>query len=364
VIAALLAVSAVLYIGSRPRLPAPFGPAANGLVAYQQGWDLYVNDPTTGESRLLINRAAQFGFGWAGFSPDGTKFAYMRGATLATPEARRIAQSLVIVNADGSGDVKQLNVDPLLDAGTLAWSPDGRFIAVDHVVNDVPRISLVATDGSGVKTLDLGMPADFPSWRPPDGQKLVFRGQQADGMMQLFTVRSDGTELHSLGRPSLGLFGAGWDLGGPAWSPDGSRIAYNSVEADAGGTQHFRVHVVDAVGTGDVPLPGDAPDVHEAWPVWSPDGRDLIVQRWHWKPGSGYLALIPADGHDAGHDIGPKLATGEDAAWHVSWAPDGTRILAFTESTFSVVSIDPATGTYTTPSWTTTGSPAWQRKAP
>ncbi len=51
-------------------------------------------------------------------------------------------------------------------------------------------------------------------------------------------------------------------------------------------------------------------------------------------------------------------------AWHVSWAPDGTRILAFAESAFALVSIDPGTGEYTVPSWTTTGNPAWQRKAP
>ena len=30
----LLAAAVTLYVGSRPRLPAPFGPAANGLVAY------------------------------------------------------------------------------------------------------------------------------------------------------------------------------------------------------------------------------------------------------------------------------------------------------------------------------------------
>ena len=32
----LLAAAVALYVGSRPRLPAPFGPAANGLVAYAE----------------------------------------------------------------------------------------------------------------------------------------------------------------------------------------------------------------------------------------------------------------------------------------------------------------------------------------
>ena len=32
----LLAAAVTLYVGSRPRLPAPFGPAVNGLVAYAE----------------------------------------------------------------------------------------------------------------------------------------------------------------------------------------------------------------------------------------------------------------------------------------------------------------------------------------
>ena len=47
----LLAVAAVVAVGSRPRLPEPFGRAANGLVAYGWGGDIFTVDPGTGARR-------------------------------------------------------------------------------------------------------------------------------------------------------------------------------------------------------------------------------------------------------------------------------------------------------------------------
>ena len=49
VLALLLAVATGVYVGGQKRVPAPFGEAANGLVAYSNGGDIYTVDPTTGE---------------------------------------------------------------------------------------------------------------------------------------------------------------------------------------------------------------------------------------------------------------------------------------------------------------------------
>jgi len=49
VLAVLLAVSAALFVGSRPRVPAPFGPARNGLVLFSStGGDIVSVDPASG----------------------------------------------------------------------------------------------------------------------------------------------------------------------------------------------------------------------------------------------------------------------------------------------------------------------------
>src|SRR6188472_3162156 len=50
-----LAATAVLVVGSRPRMPPPFGPAANGLIAYGAAdGDLYAIDAVSGTSHPLV----------------------------------------------------------------------------------------------------------------------------------------------------------------------------------------------------------------------------------------------------------------------------------------------------------------------
>ena len=57
VLALLLAVAAAVYVGSQRRVPAPFGPAANGLVAYSKDGDIFTVDPTTGLRRAIVTGA-------------------------------------------------------------------------------------------------------------------------------------------------------------------------------------------------------------------------------------------------------------------------------------------------------------------
>lgn len=94
-------------------------------------------------------------------------------------------------------------------------------------------------------------PLSFFSWAP-DGRTLVFGGRN----FTLYTIRSDGSGLHKLGR---GLF--------PRWSPDGRRIAY------------FRdtvgLYVMNANGTGAHLIARDRYTELIGPPAWSPDGKRL-----------------------------------------------------------------------------------------
>ena len=62
---ALLAAALAAYVGSQRRVPAPFGPARNGVIPYISNGDIYVGDPVTGRTQLLVTNPR-------GTNPSGT----------------------------------------------------------------------------------------------------------------------------------------------------------------------------------------------------------------------------------------------------------------------------------------------------
>ena len=117
-----------------------------------------------------------------------------------------------------------------------------------------------------------------------------------------------------------------WD-GAGAWSPDCSRIAFTSnregypgVLADFGGRQNLPgdVYVMNSIGTGIVNLTG-SPGGDEQ-PAWSPDGTRIAFSR-HFQGNSDIYAMN-SDG--TGQTNLTNLAgLNRDHAW----SPDGERLL-------------------------------------
>lgn len=54
VLALLIALAVSMLVGSQPRLPAPYGPAANGLIAYADRGDIYAVHPTKMALKRLV----------------------------------------------------------------------------------------------------------------------------------------------------------------------------------------------------------------------------------------------------------------------------------------------------------------------
>ena len=53
-IALLAAAALAVFVGAQARLPAPFGPAANGLIAYSDMGDIFTLDPVNGATRAVV----------------------------------------------------------------------------------------------------------------------------------------------------------------------------------------------------------------------------------------------------------------------------------------------------------------------
>lgn len=152
-----------------------------------------------------------------------------------------------------------------------AWSPDGTLILRNTSrssakTNDPDTFELftMRPDGSDVRQLTRGGIATYASWSP-DGSRLVFRKQLADGNSEIFVMVADGTDLTNLTRhPAFD----GW----PAWSRDGKRIVFARESGEYAG-----IHVMNADGSGVrlvSTLPGRCTN-----PRWSPVADRILFSR-------------------------------------------------------------------------------------
>jgi TolB protein len=106
--------------------------------------------------------------------------------------------------------------------------------------------------------------------------------------------------------PAL-LLDADDDLATPAWSPDGTKIAY-AAELDVGGSEPG-IHVLTPGGGPPVRLTTE-PDVA---PCWSPDGT-MIVFTWSEYLLGSRLCTMRANGSDA-EEIPGQTSLNQNPSW-------------------------------------------------
>src|SRR5262249_37956492 len=188
---------------------------------FVSGGDIYVGDPATGTTRLLVGGPEdQFA---PQFSPDGTRLAFRRGTADGSAD-------IYVVRDDGS-DPRRITPAPILDVVATTWRPDGTAIAVVEAANGpTTTLNLYDAPGSGsVRTLPPATGIDLVESRPPDGGELMSRPPGG-----LYAVDVDGSDAPPTLLASAPASNDFW--GGATWSGDGSRIFYTRPYAEASPT--------------------------------------------------------------------------------------------------------------------------------
>jgi len=231
---------------------------------------------------------------------------------------------LWVMDADGTNQTNLTNT-PDTNEGQPAWSPDGTKIAFTGPgdLNEDGSGGLgdiYVMDADGTNRTNLTDTPDFLDYRPswaPSGAQLTFvrevPGRVISEQQDIFVIDANGENANNLTQTDA-------NEDDPAWSPDGTKIAFSGVRN--GGEE---ILTMDPDGQNEEILTGDGSDAFDEAPDWSPDSTKVVFQKqsqvggccepWEiWavnRDGSGDTNLS----NDPSYDTGP------------SWSPDGSEII-------------------------------------
>lgn len=304
---------------------APRATSARGRIAFIDlvpGADnsrlITVNADGSGARVLTTVAPNGYGINIVRWSPDGSRLAYLDGAS----------SSLRLINADGSGATRITAAG--LGVLDFDWAPNGREIVyltarpkgAYPTYSPFPGISadgditIVSTDGVTQRPITADMNSDWsPRWSH-DGSEIHFLRYGADG---------DTNGLYAIGRDGLGLrmIRAG-EFSTFSRSPDNTRFAVIG-QASSGFVDVFAMD-----GSRSRRLLTQFDPGWLAVPRWSPDGADVAVFDVDKR-----LFRLATDGSR-------QEVISSEVVGGVDWLRDGRSLIVCTSSGVGLVSRDGA----------------------
>jgi Tol biopolymer transport system component len=151
-----------------------------------------------------------------------------------------------------------------------------------------------------------GIENAFPAWSP-DGSKIVFQSNRS-GEWHLYVMNPDGTEVRDLTPSSK-------DCRNPSFSPDGSRIVFYSEMSG-----NDEIYVMSADGSGLRNLTNHpARDIH---PHWSPDGKKIVFNSMRDDKEAFDVYVMGADGSGVA-----RLEATREEETCAQYSPDGKKLV-------------------------------------
>ncbi len=256
-----IALAVVMAAGLLSGLPAaPSGatfPGNDGRIAWASDedgdYEIYTMTDTGGGVRqLTMNTVSDRDPAW---SPDGTMIAFARYAGSSS--------EIFVMRRDGTHVDRLTNTTT--DESEPTWSPSGNKIAVGSIPPSASDTEVVVmnADGSHRRTITSSPEEDAdPSWSP-DGDRIAYE-HEVSGTDRIFTMDPDGSHRQSVTDASTIAYD-------PNWSPNGNWLAF---ELDPGVSAGYDIYKSRPDGTSQTRLTftGTASD---AGPAWSPEGNRI-----------------------------------------------------------------------------------------
>lgn len=244
-------------------------------------------------------------------TPPQQKIAYFRSNTDGTNV------TILLANTDGSDPVEMLQLGDI-DIIGFRWSKEAQmFTLITFELHDgyqfpMPNFYLIENDLQELVNISPNNNVKFPFGWSPDGSKLAYLSVEGEASVLYIYDRTTDTSTQIIESPSI-MFGNSF------WSADGTKTSYSAV-----GTSSLKIYLADGEGKSPQQLTTDE-NAFDMYPFWSPDGTKIVFQK-----------NIPEGAHTNMNIYVIDLETKEESPLTTdnrsqlpSWSPDGFKIAFF-----------------------------------
>jgi serine/threonine protein kinase/Tol biopolymer transport system component len=237
---------------------------------------------------------------------------------IAFASARNGTPQIYLINTDGTG----LQLITSMDNGACepSWSPDGsRLVFIspcrtrgeffDNTYND-SSLYMINADGTGLTTLTIIPGSDNdPAWSP-DGTRIAFTSVR-DGRKEIYTLAVDTGIVTRLTNSTGDI-----ENSQPAWSPFSNQIAYTVKRFGA-----YQIWVMSDTGTSNVQIARSGQQLWDYLPTWGTDGQTILFNERSLGPVRPWLMSIRYEDRDSKKPT--KLDFPVSPIEDVQFSPDG-----------------------------------------
>ena len=212
------------------------------------------------------------------------------------------------------------------------WSPDGSYILFERIFQPTSNEPTVAdevmrvnADGAGLRQIGSCSGAcignDDPQYSPDEHQIVYTRAMRVKGTKLLalgvWLMDSNGSHPHQISRAIPGES----EDHEPAWSPDGKEIVFTRLNDSAGPMGKQALFVI--ARTGGKPRRITSWNLYAGGANWSPDGSRILFQTYRDCPCSqpSQVDMVNVDGSAL------KRLTSVGRNIEPNWSPDGKKII-------------------------------------